>query len=147
MPQQIKHLVIAFAIVIGLFLVARHFLIPDSFGKTGHYRFDALAENEAHEAKYMGEASCSDCHSDMAELKAEGLHDGLSCEACHGPGYKHIASGMAEDISKPSGREFCGKCHATIVSRSVDNVLQIDITEHNKNKNCVNCHNPHEPWN
>jgi len=146
MPQQLKHLVIAFAIVIGLFLVARHFLIPDSFGETGHYRFKALEENASLEAKYMGEESCSDCHDDMASLKAEGLHDVLTCEACHGPGYLHVASGEAKDILVPSGREFCGKCHAMNVARPDDHIMQIDIKEHNIENNCVECHNPHEPW-
>jgi len=33
MPPQIKRLLPLFVVFIGLFLLARHFLIPESFGK------------------------------------------------------------------------------------------------------------------
>ena len=146
MPLQIKRLLIVFAIVIGLFLVLRHFLIPESFGEEGHYRFLAIAENAALEAKYQGEESCKECHNDIVELKLEGLHDVISCESCHGPARLHNISEESQDILKPGGRDFCCKCHSPNTARSDDYVLQIDIEEHNKGKNCVKCHNPHEPW-
>jgi hypothetical protein len=24
--------------------------------------------------------------------------------------------------------------------------MQVDLAEHNTGKNCVECHNPHQPW-
>jgi len=47
MPVQLKTLLPLFAVFILLFLVARHFLIPESFGKYGHYRANAIDEIEA----------------------------------------------------------------------------------------------------
>jgi hypothetical protein len=49
MPVHIKRLIGAFAVVIVLFLILQQVLKPSSFGKTGHYRADAIQENEMKE--------------------------------------------------------------------------------------------------
>jgi len=46
MPKQIQRLLIVFAVFISLFLVARHYLVPKTFGDLGHYRADALKDNK-----------------------------------------------------------------------------------------------------
>ena len=78
--------------------------------------------------------SCIGCHSTGAvsgkELHIEKMIPGVSCEACHGPGGKHV-SAMKEGSLKESyilnpgrlsadrlSQEFCGACH-----RSVDDVM------------------------
>ncbi len=81
----------------------------------------------------MDEArSCFSCHSTASvsgsELKLDHLMPGVSCEACHGPGEKHIAAVKAGafktgdfknlQIFNPGRmdaddmtQEFCGSCH------------------------------------
>ena len=63
------------------------------------------------EIHYAGQQACFECHQDIEDLKAQDVHSGIHCETCHGPGQKHVVSGEAADILKPSGREFCGSCH------------------------------------
>jgi hypothetical protein len=145
-PPQIPRLALAFAIFISLFLVLRHFLLPDTFGQYGHYRAASLIDNAAFEIHYAGHRACLECHQDIEDLKAQDVHSSIHCEICHGPGQKHVVSGEASDILKPSGREFCGRCHQKNAARSKDAVFQVDLAKHNIGKNCVECHNPHQPW-
>ncbi len=145
-PPQIPRLVIAFAIFISLFLVARHFLVPDTFGKYGHYRAASLIDNANPEIHYAGQQACFDCHQDIEDLKAKDVHSDIHCEVCHGPGEKHVLSSEAADIFKPSGREFCGSCHALNAAKPKSAIFQIDLNKHNVGKNCNECHNPHQPW-
>lgn len=155
MPIQVKRLLIVFAIFIALFLVLRHFLIPDHFGELGHYRTASLKENEDKEVKYVGTQVCINCHDSIAKLKASGPHSTIVCEACHGAGYKHVKAFEA-DISakpdtnnkllKPSGRVFCGRCHALNPARRKNVIKQVDLKEHNVEGDCIECHeNPHKP--
>ena len=145
-PPQIPRLVIAFAIFISLFLVARHFLVPDTFGKYGHYRAASLIDNAKPEIHYAGQQACFDCHQDIEDLKAKDVHSDIHCEVCHGPGEKHVLSSEVADIFKPSGREFCGSCHALNAAKPKSAIFQIDLNKHNVGKNCIECHNPHQPW-
>lgn len=145
-PPQIPRLVIAFAIFISLFLVARHFLVPDTFGKYGHYRAASLIDNAKPEIHYAGQQACFDCHQDIEDLKAKDVHSDIHCEVCHGPGEKHVISSEVADIFKPSGREFCGSCHALNAAKPKSAIFQIDLNKHNVGKNCTECHNPHQPW-
>ena len=77
--------------------------------------------------------NCFSCHGTSAvangKLDLSRLTMGVSCEACHGPGAKHIAaisSGSAENLyifnpktldADTLSQEFCGACH-----RSADTV-------------------------
>ena len=146
MPPQIKRLALYFAIFIGLFLVVRHFLVPESFGKYGHYRAFSLDENAAKDIHYAGKEACTECHQEIAEGLSTDLHDIISCEICHGPGLDHADFPESVDLTRPREREFCGKCHALHTARSSNVVHQVDLAEHNTGKNCIDCHNPHMPW-
>ncbi len=146
MPEQVKRLLILSVILVGSFLILRSFLIPDSFGEFGHYRGDALDDIQSLEVKYQGEAVCLDCHEDYGELKNEDLHAEISCESCHGPGWKHVEDPSAENIILPEGRAFCGLCHDKNAARDQRIVAQVDLNEHNTESLCVECHNPHAPW-
>jgi len=145
-PPQLTRLAIAFAIFISLFLVLRHFLVPDTFGEYGHYRRASLIDNALPEIHYAGQQACFDCHQDIEDLKKQDVHNDIHCETCHGPGQKHVLSGEAADILKPTGREFCGRCHSTNAAKQISAVFQIDLKKHNVNRNCLECHNPHQPW-
>ena len=145
-PPQIPRLAFAFGIFITLFLVLRHFLIPDTFGKYGHYRAASLIDNAKPELHYAGQLACFTCHQDIEEKKSQDVHSEIHCETCHGPGLKHVVSGKKEDIFKPSGREFCGKCHSFNAAKMKSAVFQIDLAKHNIGKICIECHNPLQPW-
>jgi hypothetical protein len=146
-PPQLTRLALAFAIFISLFLLLRHFLIPDTFGQYGHYRGASLIDNAQPEIHFSGQQACFECHQDVEDKKLQDVHSEIHCETCHGPGQKHVLSSDKADILKPSGREFCGQCHALNAAKQKSAVVQVDLNKHNIGKNCIECHNPHQPWN
>lgn len=147
MPPQLKTLLPFLAVFICIFLVARHFLIPESFGKYGHYRANSLDEIAALPIQYVGKTVCIDCHDDEAKLLASDAHSGLSCEVCHGPGAKHADDADNNKLEKPGTRNDCGKCHSINPARKIKVITQIDIKIHHIERgNCIDCHNPHAIW-
>jgi len=146
MPLHVKRLIIVFAAFILLSILIRYLLIPESFGEYGHYRAASLKENSEKELRYAGEEYCIECHDDIGNLKNEGPHGNVKCEVCHGPGYKHVEEPEVTNIITPDGREFCGKCHSLNAAKKSINVIQIDLADHNIESDCIECHNPHEPW-
>lgn len=117
--------------------------------------------------------NCFSCHATAAvsngQLQLAKLTPGVNCEACHGPGEKHLAAVKNNDsknlqIFNPGNlsafeltQDFCGSCHV-----SFDKVLSMppgtDTTRfqpyrlfnsqgHDPNDprlSCTTCHNPHE---
>ena len=118
--------------------------------------------------------NCFSCHGTAAtvenKLHLESLVPGVGCEACHGPGERHVAamqSGKGEDLYtfnpatlEPDtlSQEFCGTCH-----RSADTVGMMpnlggianvrfqpyrmsNSPGHDTNDKhfaCTSCHDPH----
>jgi hypothetical protein len=146
MPPQLKTLLPLFAGFIIIFLIIRHFLVPESFGEHGHYRFNSVAENKERPMNYAGKDACAECHDDKTAELASDVHTGLSCETCHGPGLAHYDNPDSIRLIVPKERVFCGLCHAINSSRKVKVIVQIDLKDHNIGKNCIECHNPHMPW-
>ena len=145
-PPQLTRLAIAFTVFISLFIFLRHLLVPVSFGQYGHYRGNSLIEISQLETHYAGQQACFDCHQDIEDMKSNDAHKSIHCETCHGPGQKHVASGEAADIFKPESREFCAVCHQKNAAKRVTTIVQIDIDDHYTGKKCIECHNPHKPW-
>ncbi len=145
MPVQLKRLIPLFVLFIAIFLVARHFLVPESFGKYGHYRANSIDEIGALPINYAGKSTCVECHDTEAEMLASDQHTGLSCEVCHGPNAKHADDyEFKDDLVKNGSREFCGRCHSINAARNPEVITQVDIKEHHPEKeNCIDCHNPH----
>jgi hypothetical protein len=146
-PPQLTRLAIAFAIFITAFIILRHFLVPDTFGQYGFYRGAALEEIAQNQIKFAGHTACLDCHPDIDDLKQQDVHINLSCEVCHGPGQAHLETGDAALIEKPVSRESCGMCHSKNAAKLESTIYQVDLKEHNTGKQCIECHNPHQPWN
>lgn len=146
-PPQLKRLALAFAVFITLFLVVRHFLVPETFGQYGFYRGASLEENALPSVKFAGQNACIDCHQDVDDLKQQDLHSDIRCESCHGPGQMHSENGDITLLEKPVSRESCGLCHSKNAARPENAVSQVDLQEHNIEKKCVECHNAHQPWN
>lgn len=142
-PPQIWRLVLLTIGIVVSYFTARHFLVPESFGKYGWYRADALKEHQTLPITYAGAAACADCHSDVVETKAKAGHKSVRCESCHGPLAAH-----AEDptVTPPKLKDhsFCVRCHEANPSRP-ENFPQVDVEDHAGNANCMECHIPHIP--
>ena len=147
MPPQLKTLLPLFFLLICIFLIARYFLIPESFGKYGHYRANSMDEIASLPTHYVGKEACTDCHDEEAAKLASDLHTGLTCEVCHGPGSLHVDDQEKGILLKPGSRESCGTCHSLNPARRTVVINQIDIKSHHPEKeNCIDCHNPHAVW-
>lgn len=146
MPLQLQRILLLFSIFIFVFIGLRFFIVDESFGQYGHYRGASLEENGAMQPRYIDQEECTACHEETAELITTGLHDILNCQICHGPGYLHRDTTHYVDMFVPKTREFCGTCHQKISGRPTDWVNQVDLKEHKTEENCIDCHNPHEPW-
>lgn len=143
-PQQIIHLAIPFALAITALIIARILFVPDSFGKYGHYRADAVEEVKALDIKYAGYEACVECHDDIYDLKSQSYHRGVSCEVCHGPAAGHIEAPDEFPLEAPRERGFCPLCHGFNPSRPTGFPQIIEI-QHNPGKACMSCHDPHNP--
>ncbi len=116
---------------------------------------------------------CFACHTTAAvtnnRLEPSRMIPGVTCEACHGPGSRHVAAMKAGQLretfifnpGKLSARDsidFCGACHRTWLdvklmrTRGIQNVrFQPYRLENSKcwvrmgRIACLSCHNPHEP--
>jgi Zn finger protein HypA/HybF involved in hydrogenase expression len=120
-------------------------------------------------------ASCFSCHSTGAvvggsQLRLDKLTHGVRCEACHGPGGKHVTAvkegeSPAQSIYNPGllggdelTQQFCASCHRsaeesrTLQGLHINNVrfqpyriFQSKCYSDDRNISCTACHNPHEP--
>lgn len=141
LPPQILRLVLLTLAVVGSYLVARHFLVPTSFGEYGWYRGDALALIASRPPLYAGKQSCEKCHSDILHKLAADAHKTLSCEACHGVSREHIDNPNIPP-DKITG-SYCIRCHEANPSRPAW-LKQIVIKDH-YGAECADCHPPHQP--
>jgi hypothetical protein len=143
-PQQVPRLVTVFALATIALVVARYFLIPDTFGDIGHYRAAAIDTIVAHPKKYAGQQECALCHSSIMEERLAGNHSGVACENCHGPAAAHVANPVETKPGIPRDRDHCPRCHAFNPSRPTG-FPQIDPVAHNPLTPCASCHDPHVP--
>lgn len=144
LPQQIIPLVILLVLAVGALITARILLIPETFGKYGHYRADVMDEISSQELIYAGDRACYDCHDDISELKATSYHNGVSCEVCHGPAAGHVEEPDEVTPNIPRERDKCTRCHGYNPSRP-SGFPQIIPMMHNPGRRCMSCHNPHNP--
>ncbi|MBT3233883.1 MAG: hypothetical protein HN356_13860 [Calditrichaeota bacterium] len=147
MPGQVKRLLIFVVIICVLFVVSRVLLVPEGFGKYGHYRATAIDTIIALPINYAGHIVCNDCHDDIAETKDASYHQGVNCESCHGPSNDHVQSLEEDEIilpSAPRDRNQCSICHAYSPAKATG-FPQIDVVTHNPVKPCISCHDPHAP--
>ncbi len=144
MPSQAKRLILLFAIAAAALVLVRFLLVPESFGRYGHYRADAVDEVARAEPRYAGHLVCQECHDDVAAVKKSAMHESISCEACHGPGFAHTEDPFESKPLAPRGRKRCAFCHRYDPSRPTG-FPQIEPEEHGGDEPCITCHNPHQP--
>jgi hypothetical protein len=118
---------------------------------------------------------CFGCHSTGAvyglQLKLDQLRPGVGCEACHGPGEKHLLAMKGQKFDGPQifnperlnghdmSQSFCGTCHTSFEQAmlqpgqsGINNIRfqpyrMFNSRGHNTSDpriGCVACHDPHE---
>jgi len=137
----------------------------------------ALADALGRSMLYAGETQrCFGCHTTASttnrRFDPSHLIPGVTCEACHGPGAKHVAAMKAEkpklglrsildpgQLNPVDQVDFCGACHRTYVDVVLSKTLGIRNVrfqpyrlersqcwiKSNNGITCLNCHNPHQP--
>lgn len=119
---------------------------------------------------------CFGCHTTASttsnRLDPNNSFAGVTCEACHGPGAKHVSAMRAGRIAEgkraiqnparlaPSDSvDFCGACHRTLADAIEMRILgKANVrfqpyrlersrcwADGDERLGCVECHNPHEP--
>jgi len=119
---------------------------------------------------------CFACHNTASSaagvFDTRGMIAGITCEACHGPGRKHVQAleqkklGAALDailnpakLDPAASVDFCGACHATFWDVKLANEQGIGALRSQPNRlqsskcwgagdarlTCVACHDPHVP--
>ena len=142
--EHLLRLAAVFIIGSSLFLLARAYFVPRSFGQYGHYRGDALKETASREPKFAGHTACEDCHGDVVEIKKTGKHAGLNCEACHGPLAKHVADPASVVPQLPDTGVLCARCHEANLAKPAT-FPQVVTKDHMGEIKCNTCHQPHSP--
>lgn len=132
-----------FVITFLVFWAIRGRVVPQSFGKYGHYRASAIAEIASHPLHYGGHEMCESCHTDVQDIKKSGRHAHVNCEACHGPQAQH-ASDTSIVPAKLDTAVLCARCHAASAARP-NSFPQVKVGEHSNGVPCETCHQPHSP--
>jgi hypothetical protein len=138
--------------LVGLILFARQFLVPDDFGVHGdsftynYHRLGNVQEWKDFPVKYQGNESCLECHEDNVKKHRRSPHKRVQCENCHGPSGNHPNDIEYLPLNKERG--LCLRCHADLgypeSSARSDLPLIVD-RRHKRKRECVSCHNPHDP--
>jgi hypothetical protein len=129
---------------LGLFIAIRAAVIPEGFGKYGHYRAGALEANRAKPISYAGQATCVLCHEDQGKSRAAGRHANVACEACHGPLAKHADDPASLKPTRPDTANLCRRCHEKDAAKP-EKFPQVVTAEHSGGAACNTCHQPHNP--
>jgi cytochrome c553 len=142
MPKHITRLLLLLGAALVLALVARQFLIPESFYRFGHFRANSVTEIAAKEPVFQGSGYCTACHGERHAQWSASSHKSVACETCHGPAKGHPANGK---LPTPTDtRALCTLCHEAIVGRA-QMPRQIVVASHAGDQPCKTCHNPHSP--
>ncbi len=92
-----------------------HADIAESYATTAHANSMEVLEAGGSE----GDPECLGCHT--TGLEGSKYVDGaVTCEACHGPGGEHVATGDKAAISVEAGEAGCLKCHTADWSPDFD---------------------------
>jgi len=147
------------AAFIGIFLL-RSWLVPESWGDQGNYRFANVAEQmNVHPPRHGGIESCKQCHEDDEEYRNHeaGKHQVVPCEDCHAPVATHVKDGEQEwDMQVIKTGDWCLRCHLKLKARpqtqpQIEPVQHLreqaveSVTEDWDDQICYECHDPHNP--
>jgi hypothetical protein len=140
----------------GLGMVVKARLIPDSFGLHGHYRAEAIDAEARRPVRHGTNASCLKCHPYEAAIHLAGRHKTISCEFCHGPYADHIRDGKKMGVLPvKKGAEIttlCLRCHNTEIKARAQTVIKtvampghLETQQVKTTHTCNQCHHVHAP--
>jgi len=141
---------VALALVAAIF-AARQLFVPEDFGVHGPsftYNFHRLSNEQEWKdfpVKYQGLDSCTECHRDNVRTLRRSPHRRIQCENCHGPSAGH--PGSIELLPRNTERSLCLRCHAELEypNTARNEIPPVSDRLHFRRKDCVECHNPHNP--
>ncbi len=155
--EHAKHIIRALLLLIVIavvFVFARHFAIPETFGAFGHYRFGNVEEHAAQPPVHGSPRVCVECHDEEGGVWSEGAHGTVSCEVCHAPLSTHVGEDNKKIADMVMQRSFslCARCHRYVVARPKD-FPQVVLPDHVTEKGgemtehiCWECHeDAHDP--
>ncbi len=153
--EHAKHIIRAVLLLViaaTVFVLARHFAIPASYGEYGSYRSASVTEHAAKETRHGAADSCAGCHAEQVDNKAGGKHATLSCESCHAPLAVHVLNDQkVGPMPIPTPVEACGWCHQKLRARP-EGFPQVVLADHVAENGetmtdsvCLECHNAHNP--
>jgi len=134
------------------YLVLRQAMYPSSFGMTGFYRFDNLAEQRERPVVHSPVEACAACHPGQAEARQKGSHRTVNCQVCHAPMAVHVREGRrVAAMPLPEVPGTCLKCHRALQARP-KGFPQIELGPHLREQGlelaegvCITCHDAHSP--
>lgn len=94
-------------------------------------------------ASNMRPTECEACHAEIARTKALSHHVYVECTFCHSVPEEHKVSPRRFRPTKPSTREFCGRCHGE--GDESEDATKVDMDTHGEGYVCWQCHYPHLP--
>lgn len=137
-------------------LLIRRLMLPESFGRYGPYRADAISEAAMIPIRHGTNASCFTCHPYEAGIHKKGRHQTISCEFCHGTWADHVTGGRKTGTLPVKRKKeitvLCLRCHNTEIRARPEQVIKtVAMPDHLKNQNvklshnCSQCHHVHAP--
>ncbi len=142
--EHLLRLVVVILILLAVFLGLRAAIVPRSFGQYGHYRGAALSEMAARPVAFAGHEACEACHTDVVDVKKQGRHVNVPCEACHGAQAKHADDPASVKPPLPDTAVICARCHEAN-SAKPKGFPQVVTADHAGGVACDTCHQPHKP--
>jgi predicted CXXCH cytochrome family protein len=142
--EHLLRLAAVFAVGLAAFGVARAMLVPDDFGRLGHYRAGAVVEAQAREPVYAGQQACADCHDAEVAARARSRHAAVACESCHGPLAAHAKAPGEAVLARQDARVLCVRCHAANTGKPKW-YRTVAVADHAGDEPCISCHQPHDP--
>lgn len=133
-----------FAVGIAAFLILQFALVPDTFGRYGHYRAAAIGDVARKPLSFAGRAACVSCHAAIAETQHKGKHATLGCEGCHGALMRHAVAPQTVKPARLVPAKLCANCHEHNIARPKTH-KQVHAAEHSSGEPCTSCHDAHSP--
>jgi cytochrome c553 len=146
LPKHISRLLMLLIAAAVVAFALKVYLTDPSYYRFGYYRADAVPELTEGTPRYLGSASCLECHEERSAVWPVSAHKTVQCEVCHGT--------SAECPVKEGSRipvdtvRLCLTCHEKMPARPEAHP-QIVADEHpvadGEVMPCVECHDPHSP--
>jgi cytochrome c553 len=146
LPSHISRLLLLLLAAMVVAFALKIYLTDPSYYRFGYYRADAVPELAEGTPRYLGSASCLECHEERSDVWPVSAHKTVQCEVCHG---------VTEECPVKEGSRIpvdtvrlCLTCHQKMPARPVSHP-QIVADEHpvadGEVMPCLECHDPHSP--